>query len=93
MRPGRVYGLSVTGAPILASLVLASLAYAATPALCASVPPKTVATYSAERGHHVVRFQSVDRTGGREGAREAAHAGRGVGSRPRCARADPGHSS
>ena len=60
-----VLGLNVVGPPVMAAVIAASGAWWAGTTYCASLPsarPVTTDGYAAERGHHVVRFHSVDRT-------------------------------
>lgn len=57
-----ILGLRVVGPTVAAALVASTSAWWFTPALCHTSRPETTATYTAERGSHVAKFQSVDRT-------------------------------
>ena len=68
-----ILGLRVVGPTVAAALVASTSAWWLTPALCHTSRPQTTATYTAERGNHVAKFQSVDRKSesGREGEGKA----------------------
>lgn len=51
--------LRVVGPPVAAAVVAATSAWWLSPALCHTSRPETTATYTSQKGNHVVRFQSV----------------------------------
>lgn len=51
--------LRVVGPPVAAAVIASTSAWWLSPALCHTSRPETTATYTSEKGNHVVRFQSV----------------------------------